>query len=100
MLHLSAPQHGRSLDHQAGYEPPELLESYPPGPIPEGSALVDADSVAAHLKQLRTYASDTINPELSEDRTHRWRQEVSCAPDLFDWMTLMALDDLNTWSAK
>ena len=59
-----APCHGISLDQQAGYQSLELLESYPPGPILAGVVLVDADSVAVHLKQLRTHASETIDPDL------------------------------------
>ena len=40
----------------------------------------------------------TIDPELIKDRKVIWRQYVNCAQDLRDWMTLMALDDLNNWS--
>ena len=50
---------------------------------------------AEHLHQLRTYASQTIDTELIEGRKVLWRQGLGCAQDLLDWMTLMALDDLN-----
>ena len=65
-----------------------------PDPAPASVKHDDAHCVAEHLKQLRTYASHTIDPELIEDRKVLWRQELSCAQYLPDWMTLMAPDDL------
>ena len=53
---------------------------------------------AEHLKQRKTYASHTIDPELIEDRKVLWRQEVDCVQYLPDWMTLTAPDDLKYWS--
>ena len=68
-------------------------------PDPPASVVHDAaHSVAEHLEQLNIFAAQTIDPELLEDRKVLRRQYVSCAQDLPAWMTLMALDDLNTWS--
>ena len=72
MLHLSASQHGRSLDQQAGHQAPDLLESYPPDPTPASVQHDDAHYVAERLKQLKTYASQTIDPELIEGRKVLW----------------------------
>ena len=60
----------------------------------------DSHSVAEHLKQLRTYAYHTIHFELIEGRKVLWRQELNCAQDLPDWMTLMAPDDLKNLSKQ
>jgi hypothetical protein len=40
------------------------LKPTPLDPIPAGVAHDDAHAVAEHLKQLRTFASQTIDPEL------------------------------------
>ena len=47
---------------------------------------------------MRTYAAETIDPQLSEDKRNLWSKEVSYVQDLHDWMTLMAPDDLKHWS--
>ena len=50
------------------------LKLTPPDPIHAGVAPDDAHFVAEHLKQLRTYAYQAVDPELIEDRQVLCRQ--------------------------